>query len=87
MVENGWQRWDADKLQNAAISSVSGNVRFDHDPSGESGIPTYFVIVGKKKFKFADGMSGTIKEGEKYEFYYCKAGMHEFVMSYDQVTT
>lgn len=78
-------RWNADKLQNAVLSSVSGNVRFDHDSSGESGITTYLVIVGKKNFKFADDMCHVFKEGEKYRFYYCKAGFYEFVMSYEKV--
>jgi hypothetical protein len=78
-------RWNANKLQNAVLSSVSGNVRFDYDSSGESGITTYLVIVGKKKFKFADDMSHVFKEGEKYKFYYCKAGMYEFVLSYEKV--
>jgi hypothetical protein len=80
-------RWNADKLQNAAISSVSGNVRFDYDPSGQSGITTHFVIVGRKKFKFADDMSYVVKEGEKYRFYYCKAGFYEFVLSFEQIRT
>ena len=44
-------RWNANKLQNAALSSASGNVSFDRDSSGESGITTYYVIVGRKKFK------------------------------------
>jgi hypothetical protein len=78
-------RWNANKLQSAVLSSVSGNVRFDHDSSGESGITTHFVIVGRKKFKFADDMSHVFKEGEKYRFYYCKAGFYEFVMSYEKV--
>jgi hypothetical protein len=76
---------NANKLENAVISSASGVVRFDTDSSGESGITTYFVIVGKKKFKFGDDMSSTFKEGEKYKFYYCKAGVYEFVMSYEKV--
>jgi hypothetical protein len=80
-------RWNANKLQSAVLSSASGNVRLDHDSSGESGITTYFVIVGKKKFKFADDMSRVFTEGEKYKFYYCKAGLYEFVMSYEQVMT
>ena len=79
-------RWNANKLQNAVLSSTSGNVRFDQDSSGESGITTYYVIVGRKKFKFGDDMSGAFKEGEKYKFYYCKAGFYEFVMSYEQVS-
>jgi hypothetical protein len=78
-------RWNANKLKNAVLSSVSGNVRFDRDSSGESGITTHYVIVGKKKFKFADDMSQVFKEDEKYKFYYCKAGFSEFVMSYERV--
>lgn len=78
-------RWNANKLQTAVLSSASGNVRFDQDSSGKSGVTTYFVIVGKKKFKFADDMSETFKVGQKYKFYYCKAGMYEFVMSYEQI--
>ena len=77
-------RWNADKLNNAVLSSVSGSVRCDYDSSGKSGITTYFVIVGKKKFKFAEDRSQTFREGEKYKFYYCKAGMYEFVMSYER---
>ena len=78
-------RWNENKLQNAALSSASGKVRFDRDSSGESGITTYYVIIGKKKFKFGDDMSGAFKEGEKYKFYYCKAGFYEFVMSYERM--
>jgi hypothetical protein len=78
-------RWNANKLQNAVLSSASGNVRFDQDSSGESGITTYYVVVGRKKFKFGDDMSGAFKEGEKYRFYYCKAGFYEFVMSYEYI--
>lgn len=79
-------RWNANKMGNAVLSSVSGNVRFDQDSSGESNITTYYVIVGKKKFKFGDDMSRVFKEGEKYKFYYCKAGWYEMVMSYERLT-
>jgi hypothetical protein len=78
-------RWNANKLQSAVLSSVAGNVRFDRDYSGESNIATYYVIVGRKKFKFGDDMSKVFKDGEKYKVYYCKAGMYEFVMSYEQI--
>jgi hypothetical protein len=78
-------RWNANKLGNAALSSVSGNVRFDRDYSSSSNLTTYYVIVGKKKFKFGDDMSNAFKEGEKYKFYYTKAGMYEFVMSYERL--
>lgn len=78
-------RWNANKLGNAVLSSASGKIRFDRDSSGESGITTYYVIIGKKKFKFGDNISGAFKEGEKYKFYYCKAGFYEFVMSYERM--
>jgi hypothetical protein len=76
---------NANKLENAVISSASGSVRFDQDSSGESGLTTYYVIVGNKKFKFGDDMSHVFKEGEKYIFYYCKAGLYEFVLSHEQI--
>ena len=76
-------RWNANKLGNAVLSSVSGNVRFDREYSSNSNLTTYYVIVGNKKLKFGDDMSRVFKEGEKYKFYYCKAGMYEFVMSYE----
>jgi hypothetical protein len=77
---------NANKLENAVLALASGPVRFDQDSSGESGLTTYYVIVGNKKFKFGDDMSQMFKEGEKYIFYYCKAGLYELVMSYEQVT-
>lgn len=75
---------NANKLENAVVSSVSGTVRCDSDSSGDSGLTTYFVIVGNKKFKSVEDMSRKFKEGEKYKFYYCKAGLYEFVMSYER---
>ena len=68
------------------ISSVSGAVRHDYNSSGESNITSYYVFVGKKKFTFGDEMSAVFKEGEKYKFYYCKAGLYEFVMSYERLS-
>ncbi len=76
-------RWNANRLSNAVVSSASGNIRFDRDYSSNSNLTTYYVIVGKKKFKFGDDMSHTFKEGQKYKFYYTKAGMYEFVLSYE----
>lgn len=75
---------NANKLENAVVSTVSGTVRCDSDSSGESGITTHLIIVGNKKFKFEEDMSHTFKEGEKYKFYYCKAGLYEFMMSYEK---
>lgn len=73
----------ANKLENSVISSASGAIRFDQDSSGESGITSYYVFVGKKRFTFGDDMSAVFKEGEKYKLYYCKSGVYEFVMSYE----
>jgi len=78
---------NANKLENAIISSVSGAVRCDYDSSGESGVTSYYVFVGKKRFTFGDDMSSTFKEREKYKFYYCKAGLYEFVMSYEHMSS
>jgi hypothetical protein len=75
----------ANKLENAVLSSVSGTVRHDYDSSGESGITSYYVFVGKKKFTFGDDMSSVFKEGEKYKVYYCGSGVYQFVMSYEKI--
>jgi hypothetical protein len=76
----------ANKLENAVIAVASGPVRFDRDYSSQSGLTTYLVIVGNKKFKFGEDMSSVFKEGGQYTVYYCKAGVYEFVMSYEKVT-
>jgi len=76
---------NANRLENSVLSSASGAVRFDQDSSGESGITSYYVFVGKKRFSFGDDMSAVFKEAEKYKVYYCKSGLYEFVMSYEQV--
>lgn len=75
----------ANKLENSVLSFVSGPIRHDYDSSGESGITSYYVFVGKKRFTFGEDMSGVFKEGEKYKVYYCKSGMYEFVMSYERI--
>jgi hypothetical protein len=74
---------NANRLENSVISSASGAVRFDQDSSGESGITSYYVFVGKKRFTFGDDMSAVFKDGGKYKLYYCKSGVYEFVMSYE----
>ena len=37
------------------------------------------------EFTFADDISSTFKDGEKYKCYFCRAGLYEFVMSYEKV--
>ena len=78
-------RWNSNKLTNAVLSSVSGPMRCDYDSSGRSGLTSYYVFVGKKRFSVGEDMSSTFKERDKYKFYYCKAGMYEFVMSYEKL--
>lgn len=73
----------ANKLENSVLSSASGAIRFDQDSSGSSGITSYYIFVGKKRFTFGDDMSTVFKEGGKYKVYYCKSGVYEFVMSYE----
>jgi hypothetical protein len=75
---------NANKLEKSVLSSASGAVRFEQDSSGNSGLTSYYVFVGKKRFNFGDDMSPVFKEGEKYKVYYCKSGLYEFVMSYEQ---
>jgi len=77
--------WNAHRLENATLLSVTGTIRFDESYSSESNIRSYYVFVGKKRFTFGDDMSRAFKEGGKYKFYYCKPGMYEFVMSYEKV--
>lgn len=72
--------WNANKLENATLLSVTGDIRLDEDASAKGGT-SYFVYVGKKKFTFGEHMSRVFREGEKYKVYYCKPGMYEFVMS------
>ena len=75
----------ANKLETSTLSSVSGPVRLDYDSSGESGLTSYYVFAGKKRFTFGEDMSGVFKEGEKYKIYYCGSGVYQFVMSYEQL--
>lgn len=77
--------WNASRLENAALLSVTGNTRFDESYLSKSNIRSYYVFVGKKRFTFADDMSRTFKEGGKYKVYYCKPGMYEFVLSFEAV--
>lgn len=76
--------WNAHKLENATLLSITGDIRLDEDASAKGGT-AYFVYVGKKKFTFGEDMSRVFKEGEKYKVYYCRPGIYEFVMSCEQL--
>jgi hypothetical protein len=75
----------ANRLENSVPSSASGAVRLDYDSSSESGLTSYYIFVGKRRFTFGEDMSVTFKEGEQYKVYYCKSGPYEFVMSFEQI--
>jgi len=77
--------WNARKLENATLLSVTGNIRFDESYSSESNIRSCYVFVGKKRFTFGADMSRRLTEGGKYKFYYCKPGMYEFVMAFEKI--
>lgn len=77
--------WNARKLENATLLTVTGNLRFDESYSSESNIRSYYVFVGKKRFTFGADMSKKFNQNAKYKFYYCKPGMYEFVMAYEQM--
>ena len=77
--------WNAKRLENATLLSATGNIRFDESYSSNSGVRSYYVFVGKKRFTFADDMSHALNESRRYKFYYCKPGMYEFVMSFEPV--
>jgi hypothetical protein len=77
--------WNANRLENAALLSVTGDTRFDESYSSKSNLRSYYVFVGKKRFTFGDDMSRTFFEGAKYKVYYCKPGMYEFVMSFEKI--
>jgi hypothetical protein len=77
---------NAHRLENSTLLSTEGKARFDEDSSGQSGITSYYVFVGKKRFTFGDEMSAVFKEGEKYKVYYCKSGVYEFVLALEPVS-
>jgi len=78
-------RWVSNRLLNAQLQVADGKIRLDQEYSANAGFTSYYVYVGKKKFSFADDMSGTFKEGEKYKVYYCKASAYELIMSFEKL--
>jgi len=75
----------SERLMNAQLQAAEGKIRLDQESGGESGITSYYVFIGKKKFAFSEDMSRVFKEGKKYKVYYCKAGVYEFVLSLEEV--
>ena len=78
-------RHNAKKLQNVQLQSIQGEVSIDQDFSSSSGLTSYYLKIGKKKFAFGDDPSGVFKEGGKYRLYYFKAGAYEMILSYEEL--
>lgn len=76
-------RRQANRLVAAQLQSVQEKARLEESSDGR--FTTYHVFIGKKKFSFADDMSHIFHEGEKYKVYYCKSGIYEFVLSFEQL--
>jgi hypothetical protein len=75
----------AEKLLNAQLKSVQGVVSFDQSYSSSSSTTTYYLEFGKTRLAFGDDPSSLFKEGEKYRVFYCKAGVFEMILSYEQM--
>ena len=72
----------SEMLKNAELKTAEGKIRLDSHFNSGAGFTSYYVVVGKKRFGFADDMSHTFQEGEKYRVYYVKASAYELIMSY-----
>ena len=75
----------SEMLKSADLKVAEGKIELDQEYSSNAGFTSYYVYVGKKRFGFADDMSHTFKEGEKYRVYYVKASAYELIMSYERV--
>ena len=78
-------RRQAKKLQSAQLQSIQGEVTIDQSYSTESGLTSYYLKIGKKRFVFGDDPSGVFKEGGNYRLYYFKAGAYEMILSYEEL--
>ena len=76
----------ANKLSTPELKIADGKVRLDEDNSGNSEGTTYLAYIGRKKFAFGDEVNTIFQEGAKYRVYYCKAGILEFVLSFEKLS-
>jgi hypothetical protein len=75
----------SDMLKNAELKSAEGKIRLDQHYNSGAAFTSYYVYVGRKRFGFTEDMGHIFKEGEKYKVYYCKASVHELIMSYEKM--
>lgn len=75
----------ANKLSAPQVQLAEGKVRLDEDSSGNTGGTTYLAYIGRKKFAFGESVSHIFQEGTRYRVYYVRAGVLEFVLSYEKL--
>jgi len=78
-------RWVSNRLLNAQLQVAEGKIRLDSHYNSGAAFTSYYVYVGRKRFGFTEEMGHIFKEGEKYKVYYCKASVHELIMSYERM--
>jgi len=77
-------RRQAVRLEAAGVQTAEGVVRHDSEYS-QSGFTSYYVYFGKKRFSFADDPSHTFPEGATFRVYYAKAGLIEWILSFERL--
>lgn len=75
----------AAKLESAPVLAAEGAISHGRDYSANSGITSYYVYCGKKRFSFPSDMGRTFSEGATFRIYYCKVGQIELIMSFEKI--
>ena len=76
----------AAKLESAPLLTAEGVISHGRDYSPNSGITSYYVYFGKKRFSFLNEMRRTFPEGSTFRIYYCKVGQIELIMSFEKIS-
>lgn len=63
---------------------AEGTIRIEEASGSNTGGTYYQVYVGRKKFSFAENVNSIFQEGANYRVYYVKAGVMEFVLSFEK---
>jgi len=77
----------AAQLEEAPLQTVEGQTRFDTSYSPNSGLTTYYVFVGERRFSFGQEMSHVFREGQAYRVYFAKVGVYEMILSLERLAT
>ena len=73
----------ADKLSTPVLKTAEGIISLDEEHSDVG--RTYFVYVGRTRFKFGGDMSQQFPEGRNCRVYYCETIMLYAILSYELV--